>query len=427
MKKRYNKSERSWILYDFANSTYATTMLASIFPIYFTSLLESQGKSGDALWGYATSIATASIAILVPILGSIGDYKNMKKKLLTIFLILGVAFTVVCGITDSWQGLFMGYIFSYIGFLGANLFYDSMLVDVTTNEKMDEVSALGFSMGYIGGSTIPFVISILIITFASQLSLTSVEASKIAIMISAVWWSVFSIPILLNCKQKYAKEYDKNNLIKKQASTILNTVKEMVSNKAILFFILGYFFYIDGVNTVINMATAYGTTLKLDQTGMILALLVTQLVAFPFTIIFGKLSKKHGPIKLILSGISMYFVICCLGFFMGFGLAKDIITLNEALLIFWLLAVLVGTVQGGIQALSRSFFGKIIPQERSSEYFGVFDIFGKFAAVLGPFIYAFISQTTGKSYLGILSIISLFFIGGTFILIGRKHFKEILN
>lgn len=427
MKKRYNKSERSWILYDFANSTYATTMLASIFPIYFTSLLESQGKSGDALWGYATSIATASIAILAPILGSIGDYKNMKKKLLTIFLILGVAFTVVCGITDSWQGLFMGYIFSYIGFLGANLFYDSMLVDVTTNEKMDEVSALGFSMGYIGGSTIPFVISILIITFASQLSLTSVEASKIAIMISAVWWSVFSIPILLNCKQKYAKEYDKNNLIKKQASTILNTVKEMVSNKAILFFILGYFFYIDGVNTVINMATAYGTTLKLDQTGMILALLVTQLVAFPFTIIFGKLSKKHGPIKLILSGISMYFVICCLGFFMGFGLAKDIITLNEALLIFWLLAVLVGTVQGGIQALSRSFFGKIIPQERSSEYFGVFDIFGKFAAVLGPFIYAFISQTTGKSYLGILSIISLFFIGGTFILIGRKHFKEILN
>ncbi len=424
METKFTKEEKSWILYDWANSSYATTMLAAIFPVFFVSVCSAGGVDGDLWWSIGSSIGTALIAFTAPLLGAVADYRGMKKKLLSAFLFIGLGFTLMCAIVDSWQLLLVGYIFSYVGFAGANLFYDSFLTDVTTNERMDKVSAWGFSMGYIGGSTIPFIVSIGLITFGSNFGIDGTMAVKIAIVITVVWWAVFSLPILKNCEQKHGVDIPTNQLVKSTFSHLLATMKELLSSKAVLMFTIAYFFYIDGVNTVIKMSTAYGATLGLDSTGMILALLVTQIVAFPCAILFGKMASKFGSINMLIGSVAVYFFICILGFIMGFGLEEEFLTVDQSLMIFWVLAFLVGTVQGGIQALSRSYFGKLIPPEKAGEYFGVFDIFGKFAAIMGPAIYAFVRGITGRSSLSILAIILLFAIGGAVLIANKKMFIE---
>lgn len=424
MSTKFTKQEKSWITYDWANSVYATVMLAAIFPTYFTAVC---GNEGDLWWSIGTSIATAFAAILAPFLGTIADYHGMKKKLLTTFIVLGVGFTGYCALVDSWKLMLVGYIISYVGFSGSCMIYDSMLVDVTTDDRMDRVSAWGFSMGYIGGSTIPFVLCILLITFGSSFGIDSTMAIKLSLLITVIWWAAFSLPILKHYEQTHGNEMPKAKMMSESFKTMLGTIREMASNKGILIFTVAYFFYIDGVNTIIKMSTAYGSALGLDTTGMILALLVTQLVAFPCAIWFGKLASRYGAIKLLTVAIGVYFFICILGFIMGFGLEEEFLSIGQATILFWTLAFLVGTVQGGIQALSRSHFGKMVPKEKSSEYFGVFDIFGKFAAVMGPAIYAVVKASTGRSSLAILAIIFLFFVGGVLMLAGKKHFNEAEN
>ncbi len=424
MKNKFTKEEKSWISYDWANSVFATNMMAAIFPIYFTGVASAGGVSGDFWWGVGASISTAIIAVFSQLLGVIGHYKGFKKKMLSFFLILGLVFTAMCAFVGSWQLMLVGYVISSIGFSGANLFYDSLLTDVTTAERMDRVSAWGYSMGYIGGSTIPFLISIALITFGEGFGIDTITATKASILITVVWWAVFSIPLLKNCKQKYGQETPKSDAIKATFISLGHCVKEIVTTKSVFFFVLAYFFYIDGVNTVIKMSTAYGASLGLDSTGMILALLVTQLVAFPCAILFGKLSKNHGTINMLLFAVVIYLIICTLGFIMGFGIEEAFLSQGQALTIFWILATLVGTVQGGIQALSRSYFGKLIPKEKSNEYFGVFDIFGKFAAVIGPAIYSTVLGVTGRSSFAIFAIAILFIAGGTILLVGRKYMVE---
>ncbi len=421
---KFTKEERSWITYDWANSVYATTMLAAIFPIYFASTCAAFGQDGDFWWGVGTSIATGVAAVLSPFLGAVADYKGMKKKLFSVFLVLGILFTGICALVGSWQLMLVGYVVSHIGFCGSNMLYDSFLVEVSSPERMDRVSSWGYSMGYIGGSTIPFLISIGLITFGENIGIDTITATKMSLFIAVLWWGIFSIPFLKNCHQRYGKDRQKSQLVGDSLKSIAATLREMAKNKGLLFFILAYFFYIDGVNTVISMSTAYGATLGLDSTGMILALLVTQLVAFPCAILFGKLAARVGTVNLLTAAIGLYFVICITGFYMGFGIEEQFLTMGQATQIFWALAFMVGLVQGGIQALSRSHFGKMVPKEKSGEYFGVFDIFGKFAAVLGPAIYAMVRQGTGRSSFAILSIISLFLVGGTLMLIGRKHFRQ---
>jgi len=434
---RFTPTEKSWILYDWANSVYAIIIMAAIYPIYFTGIMTASGGNGDIWWGYATSAATLVTAILAPFLGAIGDFHGMKKRLFSVFLILGVIFTSIMGLTDNWQMMLIGYVFSYIGFAGSLLFYDSFLTDVTTAERMDRVSAWGYAMGYLGGSTIPFIVSIALVLFGDKIGIDGVLAVKISCIMTSVWWAAFSIPFLRNVHQTHYEDKPARALIAGSLRNIRRTVREILENKAILVFMIAYFFYIDGVNTVIHMATAYGSSLGLGSTGMILALMVTQLVAVPFSILFSRLSSRIGSIRMISIAIIVYFIICSVGFYMGYSLeaaqAAYVADSNQAALaaalkrsstLFWAMAVLVGTCQGGIQALSRSFFGKLIPPSRSNEFYGFFDIFGKFAAVIGPGLYALVANLTGRSSFGILSLMLLFAIGLMTIIIGRKHLRQ---
>lgn len=421
--KRFTKAEKSWIMYDWANSIYATNIMAAIFPIYFAM---QANETGNKLYGFAVSAAALVVALLAPILGAIGDFSGMKKKLFAGFLVLGLVFTAVMAAFEDWRLMLIGFIFSRIGFSGSCLFYDSFLTDVTTPERMDRVSSWGYAMGYIGGSTIPFIISIAVMLLMNQ----SVLSYKIAIMIVVVWWAVFSIPFLKNVKQQYSVEDAPQALAKEAFRNAWKTFKDILKDKKILFFIIAYFFYIDGVDTIISMATNYGETLGLGAIGMILALLVTQIVAVPFSILFGNLAKKVGAMKMIAIAVCVYFVITILGFFMGFNIEQAELSggdieaaLRLSSTLFWILATLVGTVQGGIQALSRSYFGQLIPPERSNEYYGFLDIFGKFSCVIGPALYAATYAATGRASLGILSIIVLFFGGMVALFAGRKYMK----
>lgn len=421
--KRFTKAEKSWIMYDWANSIYATNIMAAIFPIYFAM---QANETGNKLYGFAVSAAALVVAVLAPILGAIGDFSGMKKKLFAGFLVLGLVFTAVMAAFEDWRLMLVGFIFSRIGFSGSCLFYDSFLTDVTTPERMDRVSSWGYAMGYIGGSTIPFIISIAIMLLMNQ----SVLSYKIAILIVVVWWAVFSIPFLKNVKQQYSVEDAPQALAKEAFRNAWKTFKDILKDKKILFFIIAYFFYIDGVDTIISMATNYGETLGLGAIGMILALLVTQIVAVPFSILFGNLAKKVGAIRMIAIAVCVYFVITILGFFMGFNIEQAELSggdieaaLKLSSTLFWILATLVGTVQGGIQALSRSYFGQLIPPERSNEYYGFLDIFGKFSCVIGPALYAATYAATGRASLGILSIIVLFFGGMVALFAGRKYMK----
>ena len=426
LKERFTKKEWSWIMYDWANSVYATNVSAAIFPILYAQIA-GEGTTGALVYGYAVSVANLLIAVMAPYLGSIADFKGMKKKLWFGFMLAGVVFTAVMGVVGSWQMMLLGFVISRIGFSGSCLFYDSFLPEVTTNERMNRVSTWGYAMGYIGGSTIPFVISILII-FLMDMSELSM---RIGILIVPVWWLVFSIPFMRNVKQEHFVETPPNELGRAAWHNTVMTFKSILKNKAVLFFLAAYFFYIDGVDTIISLATNYGSTLGLGTIEMILALVVTQVVAVPCSILFGKWSKKIGALKLIAASVAMYALITIVGFIMGFlvdfhgnfGL-EEAQAIRISTVLFWVLATLVGTVQGGIQALSRSYFGKLIPAERSNEFFGFFDVFGKFAAVVGPLLYSLGYMISGRASVGILSLILLFVCGACLLIFGGKKIAE---
>ncbi len=423
MKKLFTKIEWSWIMYDWANSVYATNIMAAIFPIYFTSVL-GENTLGIQWWGIGTSFATLIVALLGPVLGAVADCKGMKKKFWGFFAIMGITFTLLMAISDVWQGMLIGYVISYIGFQGSCLYYDSFLTDVTTPKKMDTVSSWGFAMGYIGGSTIAFVISIIIMMI---LGMENPLGVKIAVVITSLWWALFSIPMLLNVKQVHYKEDKPIAVVKNTFSNLRKTLKSISKNRGLFLFMIAYFFYIDGVGTIITMSTSYGTTLGIGTVGMILALLVTQLIGVPSSILFGKFAKKLGAFKMIGGAIAIYFCITIVGFYMGYIVESnpgDPAALQTATILFWTMACMVGTVQGGIQSLSRAQFGKMVPAENSNEYFGFFDIFGKFASVIGPFLVAQITMFTGKSSLGVLSLIILFLIGGIIFVYGHKDMAK---
>ena len=500
--KRFTKKEWSWIMYDWANSVYATNIMAAIFPTIFVAFA---GDAGDQWWGYGTSIATFLIALMAPVLGAIADFKGMKKKLFTVFMVLGVLFTALIAVTNDWRIMLVGYIVSRIGFSGSNLFYDSFLTDVTTNERMDKVSSWGYAMGYIGGSTIPFVISIVVLLVMGY---SSPFAQKFSVVITSVWWLIFSIPFMKNVKQEHYIEKTPDNSLRHTFRNMLHTAVDIFHNKGLFIFVLAYFFYIDGVGTVISVSTAYGSVLGLGSVGMILALLVTQIVAVPSSIIFSRIAQKVTARKALIGAILVYTFICIVGFYMGFSLEphqaayenalaekftvqaeafapesedartaydklvsayedaflqKDTAAALEAVVVspevegheelkalalsfaeeehaaianfkdaiafsstlFWCMAFMVGTVQGGIQAVSRSYFSKLVPKDRSNEYFGFFDIFGKFASVIGPVLYSFVGGLTGRSSLGVLGLVILFLIGLVILISGRKHLSAL--
>ena len=424
-KIKFTRDEKCWIMYDWANSVYATIMMAAVFPIYFANVANGAGQSGDYWWGIGTSAAMIVVAILAPISGALSDFMGYRKKLFSVFLVIGIGFTLASAISDNWAFLLFGYAISHIGFSGSCLIYDSFLPDVTSPDRMDMISGYGFAFGYIGGSTIPFLISIALITFGENFGIGATMAIRLSVLLTAVWWAVFTIPFLKNIRQRYGIEKPKGHAVINAAfGAVLQTAKKIIKDKRILAFLLAYFFYIDGVGTVINMSTSYGATLGLDTTSMILALLVTQLVAFPCSILFSRLAKKFGPLTMIRAAVTIYLLICSIGFFMGFGLEENYFGVDTAVILFWSLAVMVGSVQGGIQALSRSYFAQMIPPENSGEFFGFFDIFGKFAAVLGPLIYSVTLGIFGRSSFSILSIVALFLAASLILRFGKKYLQE---
>lgn len=412
--KSVSKKERSWILYDWANSAYSMTVTSSILPIYFASMVTA-AKGADVnstvYWGYINSFASILVAVLSPLLGALADQMGMKKKLFTIFSFMGIFFTGALAFVPFgvWQGLMIVYILTVLGFSLGNVFYDSFLTDVTTDDRMDRISTMGFAFGYIG-STIPFIICMVIIIMAQIeiIPLSSITASRISFLITAIWWFVFTLPMYKDVDQVHGIPRQKHSLSKrfKNLKTSFGKIRQ---DKRAFFFLLAYFFYIDGVDTIIKMATSYGTDLGLSAVAMLLVLLFTQFVAFPFSIIYGKMAEKYSAKTMIYVAVAVYLVICIYAYFI------------KTAIDFWILAFMVGTSQGGIQAISRSYFAKIVPKEHSNEYFGFYNIFGKFAAIMGPFLVSFTTQLTGNVRNGVFSLIILFFIGIIFLGIERKY------
>lgn len=402
---KLNKIEKSWALYDWANSAYSMTITSTILPLYFKGIYANSGGSASmstAYWGYANSIGTLIIAILAPILGTMADYKGYKMKFFNIFFVIGIAFTGLLAAvpTTLWNILLLFYILNSIGYSGSNIFYDAFLVDVTTEKRMDEVSTMGYALGYIG-STIPFVICMAIVILAQYnvIPISTSTASKISFVLTAIWWGLNTIPMIKNVRQVHGIDIEEN-LLKNSFKRLGNTLKNIRKHENLFLFLLAYFFYIDGVNTIITMATSYGSDLGISNTSLLIILLLTQFIAFPFSILYGRLADKYKGKTMLYVGVITYILICIYAYFI------------HSALDFWILAMLVGSSQGGIQALSRSYFGKLVPKESANEFFGFYNIFGKFAAIMGPFLVGIVTQITGKSNYGIFSIILLFIIGG---------------
>jgi len=403
--KRLSREEKSWVLYDWANSAYSILITTAVFPLYFKAAANGAGLNASdstAYWGYANSIATLLISISAPVLGSIADFQGFKKRFFTFFFGLGIIFTFTLAIVPSqhWLILLICYMLTVIGFGGTGIFYDAFLVDVTTEDRMNRISSRGFAMGYIG-STIPFIIGIALIILTQQhiLPLSVAASSQLAFAITALWWSLFTIPMLKNVKQIYYKDRVPNP-ISNGFRQLIVTFKKIKHFRPLFLFLLAYFFYIDGVNTIITMSTAYGTDLGIDSTNLLIILFVTQVVAAPFALLYGKLADRFRAKTMLLCGIVVYILICTYAYFL------------KTVLDFWILAMLVATSQGGIQSLSRSYFARLVPKESSNEFFGFYSIFFKFAAILGPFLVGITAQITGNTNSGVFSLIILFIIGG---------------
>ncbi|WP_308552791.1 MFS transporter [uncultured Peptoniphilus sp.] len=391
---KLTKSERNWILYDVGNSAFIL-LFTTIIPIMFNSLAKGHLKDSTylAYWGYAVTISTILTAIVGPYFGALADKFSLRKRFFIVFMALGALGCFLFPFTKSWMVFLALVIISKVGFNGSLVFYDSMLIDITSEDRMDNVSSLGFAYGYIG-SVIPFVISILISVKHEALGIGMDLAMKMVFTINALWWVLFTLPLLKVYKQKYVRteeETDKMHL--------LQTFEKIRGDRKIYMFLFAFLFYIDGVYTIISMATAYGTSLGLSSNGLILALLVTQLVAFPCAIYFGKISKNYETGVLIKICIFAYLLISIYAIFLN-----NIVQ-------FWILAVSVGMFQGAIQALSRSYYAKIIPKENSGEYFGIYDVFGKGAAIIGTLVVSLVTQATGNQHLSISTLSIMFLIG----------------
>lgn len=399
---KLTKLEKYWILYDVGNSAFIL-LVATILPIYFNAMAESAGLSKVdylAYWGYATSIATFFVAIIGPVLGTIADTKGYKKPIFTISMMVGVLGCAGLSLPTSWIVFLAVFVVAKVGYSASLIFYDAMLADVTTPERMDRVSSHGYAWGYLG-SCIPFIISLLCVLFYEKIGISMTTAMIFAFCLNAGWWLLVTLPLLKNYEQIYYAKKEKNP-IRSSFGRLGKAFREMKEHKKIFLFLIAFFFYIDGVYTIIDMATAYGSALGLDTTGLLVALLVTQIVAFPFALFFGKASKKYETAKLI--------KICIMAYT---GIAVFAIQLDKQWE-FWVLAVVVGMFQGAIQALSRSYFAKIIPPEKSGAFFGLFDICGKGASFMGTALMGAFAQWTG-SLNGGVSILAIMFLLGLFI------------
>ena len=391
---KYTKLERNWVMYDVGNSA-LVLLNTSVVPIYFNAI-NTGASSADLVvaWGNAQTIASLVIAMLMPILGALADYAGSKIKFFLGFFLTGLVLCLAQAIPMSAMAFLTVYVLCTIGLNSSMTFYDAMLPDITTDERMDAVSSSGYAWGYIG-STVPFVICLALIMGGPALGVPTMLATRLSFIITGAWWLIFTLPLIRTYKQKYGRERGPEDTIGHIVggvfSEVGHTMREIAHNKTVLVYMIAFFFYIDGVHTVISMATSYGSALGIDSTQLVLALLVTQFVAFPSAIIYGKLAGRVGTLNMILVAVAAFFL--------------------KTAFEFWVLAIMVGLFQGGVQALSRSYFGRIIPKEKSNEYYGFFDIFGRYASVMGTFLVSVVTSLTGNPSLGVLSIGVLLVVG----------------
>lgn len=409
MPARINKTAFSWALYDWANSAYATVILAGFFPLFFKQYWSDTADVSTSTFqlGLTNSIASTIIVILAPVLGAIADAGNLKKRLLLIFALLGILMSGALYFVGQHEAILALTFFalSVIGFSGSIVFYDSLLTDVAEEIDFNKVSSFGYALGYLGGG----------ILFAFDVYMTlnpesfgfqnSTEAVKFSFLTVSVWWFIFSIPLFLNVSEFTNREIKKRDtkireIIFSGFNQLSKTFHKLKKLRMVLLFLLAYWLYIDGVDTIVRMAVDYGMSLGFNSTDLITALLITQFVGFPAAIGFGYLANVIGAKKGILIAIAVYFFITLW--------ATQITVVSE----FYVLAIIIGLVQGGVQALSRSFYAGIIPKNQSAEFFGFYNMLGKFAAVLGPIMMGLVSITTQSPRLSILSVSILFIAGG---------------
>ncbi len=401
---KYTTQERNWVMYDVGNSA-LVLLNTSVVPIYFDAI-NTAANSAELVtaWANAQTVASLVVALLMPILGSLADFAGNKIKFFLGFFFTGLVLCFAQAIPMGAMPFLVVYVLCTIGLNSSMTFYDAMLPDVTTDERMDAVSSSGYAWGYVG-SCVPFIVCIaLIMGGPAVLGLDMMLCTRLSFIITGAWWLAFTVPLVRSYKQRYSKELAPGETfmseVTKTFKGLVATLKRIVADKVILIYMIAFFFYIDGVHTVISMATTYGTSLGIDSTQLILALLVTQFVAFPSAIAYGKLSQRYGTLRMIIIAVAAYVgIVLFAAFFLKTAVE------------FWILAIVVGMFQGGIQALSRSYFGKLIPKERSNEYYGFFDIFGRYASVMGTLLVSVVTSLTGDPSLGVLSIGILLVVG----------------
>jgi len=406
--KENKRAVWSWAFYDWANSAYSTTVMAGFFPLFFKEYWADPHNPSQSTFylGMANSIASMVVAALAPLLGSVADQGSAKKKFLTFFAFLGVIMTGGLWMVaqGDWQMAVLFYVMATIGFASGNVFYDSLLPDLASEERVDAVSSLGFGLGYLGGGLL-FLVNVFMYLKPEIFGIPDgATAIKLSFLSVAVWWAVFTIPLILFVPEpKNYETIDFNNAIRMGWVQLVQTFKEIRNMKVVGTFLLAYWFYIDGVDTIIRMAVDYGMSLNFPGESLIIALLITQFVAFPAALLYGRLASKIGTKMAIMVGIIAYSFITFLGYFMTEPWH------------FYVLAILIGLFMGGIQALSRSLYTRIIPPEKSAEFFGFYNMLGKFAAIIGPALMGTIALVTGSARLGILSILLLFILGAFFL------------
>lgn len=398
---------RSWALYDWANSAFATTIMGAVLPVYYARVAASglPGNVATGYWGYTTAIAMAIIVVASPVLGAAADYMGAKKRFLTVFMLLGVVATACLYLVTEGEWLLASVLFiaGNIGFSGANVFYDSLLPHIASEKEVDRVSTAGYALGYVGGGVL-LAINLAMVLKPGMFGLADAGiATRVVFVSVALWWAGFSIPLLRNVREPQRRleteESVRVNPLLAGFRRLRETTGEIRKHKQLLTFLVAYWFYTDGIGTIIKMATIYGTEIGLGQYTLIGAFLVVQFVGIPFTFAFGALAGRIGARNGIYIALAVYACISAFAYFMS------------AAWHFWVLALAVATVQGGSQALSRSLYTTLIPRGKSSEFFGFFSVFAKFAGIFGPFLMAQIALLSGSGRYGILALVIFFVVG----------------
>ena len=414
--KAYKKIINAWCMYDWANSAFATTIMAAVLPAFYGAVAgaELPGNMATVYWGYTSSIALLIAAVLAPTLGAAADYLGAKKRFLAVFAVIGIFFTSLLVLVSrgDWLLASLLYILGEVGFSGSIVFYDSLLPHIARCEDMDYVSSKGYAMGYLGGGIL-LAINIAMILFWQQLGLPSQEwASRLSFLSVGIWWAIFTIPVLRNVPEPPVpvRTGPRVNALRAAFQRLSATFHDIQRYRELMKFIIAFWLYNDGIGTIIKMATIYGTEIGIGQTDLIGALLLTQFIGIPFSLLFGKLPKRIGTKPSIYLALGVYTLISILGYFMTKAWH------------FWVLAGMVGLVQGGSQALSRSLFGAMVPKAKTAEFYGFYDISSKFAGIIGPAIFALVGQITGTSRLSIISLVIFFIVGG--LILTRVNEKE---